>query len=245
MRRLLTVIGLSLVLIGLVTARQWVSGWHYVTAGAAGDLLYVEAFDGQADEWQLYDGRLAAQVEAGELRITNGQQNVWAFSVARPYFADFNLIVDARAVSGPVNNGYGVVFRYRDPQNFYMFLVSSDGYYQVRRVLDGEQRELSGWIDSVAVRQGIGQVNRLRVVARDGRFQFYVNGQRMSVCVSDDPDTPSLYTFQGCLGGTMRDELIDTSLPFGQVGVVAQTLDEPDVVAGFDHVVVYSPETER
>jgi hypothetical protein len=244
LRRWLTVIGLSAVLIGLVAARQWVFRLHYVTEGAAGDLLYVAAFDDLTDEWQQYDGRLAAQIEAGELRISNGQNDVWAFSIAQPYFADFDLRVEARAVSGPLNNGYGVVFRYLDPRNLYMFLVSSDGYYQVRRVADGEQRELSGWIDSAAVRFGVGPVNELRVVARGDRFQFYINDQRMPLCVSDDQTAPSLYTAQGCMGGTMRDELIDSSLSLGQIGVVAQTLSEPDVVAAFDHLLVYSPEVE-
>jgi hypothetical protein len=37
------------------------------------------------------------------------------------------------------------------------------------------------------------------------------------------------------------DTLVDASIPNGQLGVVAQSLDESGVVVDFDNVVVYGP----
>lgn len=243
MRRLLTVTVLGAVLTVLFALSRAAADWHYVVDDAAGTLLYATTFDAFAEDWQQYDGRLAAAIDAGTLRIENGETDVYAFSVAQPYFANFDLYAEAQATAGPLNNGYGLIYRYRDPQNFYMFLVSSDGYYRVSRVVDGDQRLLSEWIDTPIVAQGFDTPNRLRVVGRGDRFTFYINDQQVQLCIPNNPDGVSTYrTGLGCIDGTMQDELVDAGIAEGQIGVVAFSLAEPDVIATFDNVLVYSPD---
>ncbi len=43
--------------------------------------------------------------------VSIGEAGSGAYSVASPYFGDFDLRVAAQAVEGPIDNGYGVVFR--------------------------------------------------------------------------------------------------------------------------------------
>ncbi len=245
MRRLLTLAVLGAALLILFYVNQQVQNWHYVVSGEPGQLLYLAVFDdGAASDWQQYPGRVSAQVTEGQFRISNGVSGNVAFSVTEPYFADFDLRVQAQAVGGPLDNGYGVIFRYRDNDNFYEFLVSSDGFYRVNRVLNGAQRELSTWIDSPTVRQGLNEINYLRVVARGDQFAFYVNNERVSLCIPSDPEALSTYrTGLGCIGGTMQDTLTDASLNTGRIGVAARSLGEPDVEAAFDNLIVFSPET--
>jgi hypothetical protein len=246
LRRLLTVAVLGAALLLLFFVHQQVENWHYVVSGAPGQLLYISAFDDSTvSDWQQYEGRVAAQVADGRVRVSNGVSDNVAFSVAEPYFADFDLRVEAQAVSGPLDNGYGVIFRYHDPENFYLFLASSDGFYQVTRVLNGAQRDLSTWIDSPAVRPGLNETNYLRVVARGDQFAFYVNNERVSLCIPSDPEALSTYrTGLGCIGGTMQDTLTDDSLSTGRIGVVAMSLGDPDVEAAFDNLTIFSPEAE-
>ena len=52
--------------------------------------------------------------------------------------------VDASKLGGPDDNSFGVICRYRDAENFYAFLVSSDGYYGIIKVKDGKYSLLSG-----------------------------------------------------------------------------------------------------
>ncbi|MCC6612940.1 MAG: hypothetical protein IT320_05635 [Anaerolineae bacterium] len=244
MRRLLTVAALGAVLVLLFFIQQQIKNWHYVVSGEPGQLLYASAFDDPAtSDWQQYDGRVAARVADGRVVVSNGVSNNVAFSVADPYFADFDLRAEAQAINGPLDNGYGVVFRYIDPENFYLFLVSSDGYYEVTRVLGGVQRDLSAWVDSELVHQGLNAINHLRVVARGNQFTFYVNDAPVQLCIPSDPEAISTYrSGLGCIGGTMQDTLTDASLPIGKVGVAAMSLGEPDVEASFDNLTVYSPE---
>lgn len=143
---------------------------------------------------EQYEGRLEAQISDSTLRINAETANSGPYSVAKPYFDDFDLRVQGKAVDGDPTNGYGVIFRLQDKGNRlvdddsdYLFLVSSDGYYKLERVIDGEAKEISLWIPSPVVNQGIGAMNALRVTAQGDQFQFFVNDQQVELCL---PKTP-------------------------------------------------------
>lgn len=245
MRRTLILAGLAALALTLHGLNRLTADWHYVVPSEPGAVLYAATFDAFLDDWDLYEGRLSAQVENGALVLEAGTENSLPFSAAAPYFGDFDLTVQAQALDGPLNNGFGVVFRLRDPRNYYLFLVSSDGYYRVVREVDGVQRELSTWIPSPLVNQGIGALNHLRVTARGDSFGFFLNGQPLALCLPDDPAHYSTYNeLTGtCQDGSMVTTLVDGSISAGRLGVIVMTLDEPGVRVAFDNLVVYGPES--
>lgn len=252
MRRLLIGITLVLLLALAVWLNRQSAQWHYIIPGEAGKVVYLATFDAFPEDWNLAQGRLKSEiVPEGVLRMEVGAVNSLPFAEARPFFADFDARVQATPVDGPLNNGYGMIFRLQnkgnnspDDDDFYLFMVSSDGYYQVVRSINGDSRELSTWIPSPAVAQGIGALNTLRVVAKGSTFRFYVNDQPLQLCLPDDPTARSTYNeINGtCLGGTMADVLVDESIANGQIGVAAQSFDEAGVLVNFDNLVVYGPE---
>jgi hypothetical protein len=225
------------------------ASWHYVVPVQPGEVAYVATFDHLIEDWNQYAGRLEAQVSDGVLRLNVGDIESGPFSTTRQHFSDFDLRVQATPIDGPLNNGYGVIFRLQDNDNtspsddsYYLFLISSDGYYEVKRVIGREEKLLSGWIDTPLVNQGIGATNWLRVVANGDRFQFFVNGQPLQVCVPTNPEGESTYFRGECIDGAMQDTLVDSTIPNGQLGVVALSIDEPGVVVEFDNFLVYGPE---
>lgn len=244
MRKALILVGLAVLALVFHSLSRLAADWHYVIPSEPGAVLYVATFDAFLEDWDLYEGRLSAQVENGALVLEANAEHSLPFSAAAPYFDDFDLTVQAQALGGPLNNGFGVVFRLRDPRNYYLFLVSSDGYYRVVREVDGVQRELSTWIPSSAVSQGIGAINHLRVVAQDNTFRFFVNGQPLALCLPADPTHYSTYNeLTGeCQGGSMITTLVDSSIGAGRLGVIVMALDEPGVRVAFDNLVVYGPE---
>jgi hypothetical protein len=243
---------LLIVLLGIAyTLNRLTVDWHYVLPVEVGKVAYTATFDDFIGDWELYEGRLNSQVENSTLKLEADDINKKPFSVASQHWGDFDLSVQASPADGPLNNGYGVIFRLQtkgnsspDDDDFYLFLVSSDGFYQVMRSIDGQQKELSNWIPSPLVTQGIDVVNHLRVVATGDRFRFYINGQPVQLCVPNNPDGTSTYNDRlgGCIDGQMLDTLVDASIGSGQLGVVIQTLDEPGVVVNFDNVVVAGPQ---
>ncbi len=248
LRRIFSLLVFSAALAILVILDRAVSNWTQVVSGAPGALLYAASFDGGAtdgfnDEWDQYTGRLAASIEDGALVFRIDEPRGAPFSAPSAFYVDFDARTAARAVGGDnSNNGFGIIFRLRDADNHYRFLISSDGYYRVVRTLDGAQKDLSTWIPSDAIQQGIGAVNALRVVGRGSQFEFFINDQRVQLCVPDDPSGVSTYSGGQCFG-TMRDTLEDGALDAGAVGLTAESLDLPgEVRIAFDHLLIFSPD---
>lgn len=240
LRNLIVLAALAAILIVLTNLSPIVAEWHYVVPATAGEVVYVETFDTTPADWELYSGRLSAQAVNGALRVAVDEVNSLPYSTAAPYFGDFDLRVLGRATAGPLDNGFGVVFRVQNPQNYYGFFISSDGYYQVWREVDGTEKLLSDWIPSPLVNQGLGAANEIRVVAQGDRFRFYVNGEQVMLCVPDDPAATSTYA-DSCIDGQMQPELVDGSISEGRLGVIARTFDEPGVEVDFDNVLVFGP----
>jgi hypothetical protein len=134
-----------------------------------------------------------------------------------------------------------------EDDSYYHFLISADGWYRLERVIDGGSPEIiSDWIASPLVNQGLGAINRLRVVARGDQFRFYVNDQPVQLCIPDDPTAQStINPLDGsCMDGAMLDTLTDASIPNGQIGVSAQSTQTggEGVAAAFDNLLIYAPE---
>lgn len=251
LRRIRIFVVLLILLVVVYGLYRLTANWHYILPVESGKVAYLATFDTFQEDWNLAAGRLKSQIlDTGALRLDVGDVNSLPFAEANPYFSDFDLQVAASPVEGPENNGYGVIFRLQNKDNsspddddFYLFLISSDGYYRVVRSFNHEQKELSMWISSPVINQHVGVTNFLRVIAKGDQFQFFVNGQQMLLCIPDNPDALSTYSEQTgeCQDGKMLDTLVDTSIPNGQIGVAAETFDESGVVVDFDNLVVYGP----
>ena len=250
MRRFLIIVVLLLLLGASYLANHFTAHLHYIIPVEAGKVAYIATFDDFKSDWALAEGRLKVQIlDTGVLQIEVGDVDKLPFSEAKPYFADFDVRAQTIAVDGPESNGYGLIFRLQNKDNsspsdddFYLFEISSDGYYRVLRSFNGVQKELSTWIPSSIINQHIGAINFIRVNAKGDQFQFFINNQQVQLCVPDDPNGTSTFPATGeCVGGKMLDTLVDSSIPNGQLGVVAQSLDEAGVVVDFDNIVVYGP----
>lgn len=78
--------------------------------GKSGELLYVAAFAGLAEEWDLYEGQQSARFVDDQLELQVSAAQTAAWSAARPHFADFDVSVQAAAIDGPLDNAFGLVF---------------------------------------------------------------------------------------------------------------------------------------
>jgi len=126
--------------------------------------------------------------------------------------ADLTIEVDARRVAGPVKNLYGVAVRRHTEQDFYAFVISSEGQFSVRISRKSSMSSLVDWTPSDAIRPG-GEVNRLRVECQGPRLRFYANDKLLT-------------------------EVEDSALRSGSVALLAGTADAGGVEIGFDNLVV-------
>jgi len=256
LRKLLILVTLIVVLVTLFQLSRIAQDWHYIVSVPAGELIYATSFDGDMADWSQDErSGFSYRAQDSALRMAiapdptrSGQHGISNWSA---YLADFDVQVAVRLLEGIFdgshNNGYGVVFRRYDAQNYYLFILSNDGSYRVIRVLDGKSKIMSDWIWADTIKREVNAQNRLRVVSQDDRFQFYINDQLLQLCIPDNPDGTSTFDFNGNCMGTMKTELIDDSIPYGHVGVGVDLdvgRDEGFTVA-FDEVVIYAPKGDE
>jgi len=179
---------------------------------------FEETFDDNAQEWSVWKD------EQGEKGVADGVYYItvdeiewasWGTSDGLT-FADGTVEVEAQAVDGPDDNGYGLVFRFQGNDNFYYFEVSSDGYYSIGKMVADEWESLAGWTESDVIRLG-RRTNALRIVCSGPQMTFFVNGYQI-------------------------EELADDDFEAGSVGFVAEARDEPGVRVHFDDLKVWAAE---
>ena len=132
-------------------------------------------------------------------------------------FSDVRLEADSIKVIGSPDDIYGVVCRGADQDNFYFFVISSDGYYGVGKLINGIQSliDLPGMLPSEVISQDKAK-NHLRADCVADRLDFYVNGHRLASAK-------------------------DSELTKGDVGVIAGNLENTRTVVLFDNFSVISP----
>jgi hypothetical protein len=179
---------------------------------------YLETFE-TAATWGIgSDSNTAGEIVNGryELLVRPAVDRFW--TSAGQTFADGVYELEATQVAGPVDNGYGMLFRIDGRiDSFYAFQVSGDGYVLIAHCAKGcaEERALvqGGWFESTAVNQGLNQTNRLRVRAERGNFIFYVNDQEVG-------------------------RATDNAIVRGDIGLIVETLGEGGVRVAFDNFSV-------
>lgn len=183
-----------------------------------GQVLFQDDFSNSNSGWDrvnLEEGVTDYANGVYRMSVTDVDTDVWANPGLS--FTDVHIEVDATKVSGDDNNDFGVICRYMDTENFYFLIISSDGYYGIGKVIDGEQ-ELIGsksMPPSDEINQGNAD-NHLRADCVGSTLSLYVNGEHL---VSyEDPDLAS-----------------------GDVGLIAGTFDVPGTEIHFDNFMVLEP----
>ena len=180
-------------------------------------LPWADDFSDPASGWQAEsDASAEVGYHEGMMRILIRSPNRLAWASAGRGFSDFRLAVEATQVAGPDDNEYGVLVRMQDPDHFYRFSISGDGYYLVNRY-DGEEWVALGgdWTPSDAIYRGAA-TNRLEVVCQGARMAFLVNGVQLV-------------------------EVEDSSYSRGDIGLYAGSFFEPDVEVYFDNLTATEP----
>lgn len=225
-----------------------------VPVPSPGQLLYVTTFDAYNEDWDLYEGELSALVvDVGQnpvLRVAVDSPQEGAFTVLDRQFGDFDLIVDAYQQEGPGYPdapGFGVLFRHQDPRNYYVFMISGDGYYRLARRVDGVEDVLSDWVESPVINQGQA-VNTIRVIAQGSTFTFYINDVQMPLCLTIwNPQVPGecmVVDQQTFSIDAVTMQLIDGTFTQGRVGLGARSFDIGNIAVTFDNLLVCGPQAE-
>jgi hypothetical protein len=184
----------------------------------AQNILFQDDFSDPNSGWPVAsDADKAVSYSNGQylMQAITAKQDMWAHPGKK--LGDVSITVDATKSNGPDNNDFGIVCRFVDDNNFYFFMVASDGYQAIGKYLDGKFSYLSAdkMQPTTAVNAG-STLNKLRADCVGSTLTLYANGQMLST-------------------------VTDTSFTTGDVGLLVGTFDEPNVSVQFDNFVVTKP----
>lgn len=156
----------------------------------------------------------------GSYLINVAQANIYIFANPGQSFQnDVRIEVDAVKTSGTVDNTFGVLCRYQDPDNYYFFEISSDGYVGIGINQAGVRTFLSSPDKNMVLDSSINQgdaSNHLRVDCVGSTLTLYVNG-------------------------TQAASVTDSSFTGGDTGLTAEAFTAEGTEIQFDNFFVYKP----
>ena len=182
------------------------------------ELVHEDDFSDPSSGWDVEStAKSEFYYKDGEYHIKakDAKYAVWISHDEWGELTDFIFEADTRLVDGPKNSRAGLIFRLKDSENFYLFLVSGDGSYLVGTRTGGQWTVLKNWTESEFINEGYGG-NHLKVICKGSKVEAFVNGHHLTTVVTEE------------------------SFAIGQVGLMIDTI-EPNGHVAFDNLKVYIP----
>jgi hypothetical protein len=183
-----------------------------------GRLLFQDDFSDPKSGWDsLTNEDGITDYHNGEYRILVDTTNTDVWANPRLTFTDTIIEVDATKAGGDDNNDLGVICRYKDGNNFYFFVISSDGYYGIGKIKNGQQVlvGMESMPPTDVVKQG-NATNHIQAECNGSTLRLVVNGQLLA-------------------------ETTDSDFTSGDAGLLAGSFENPGTDIRFDNFVVREP----
>lgn len=184
--------------------------------------LFVDTFEADRDcGWATYNrGGADVSIAEGDLQISTSQPGQIWWTNPGENLEDVVISVETRQLSGPNDNAFGVICRYQSEDNFYVFLISGDGYYAIGKYQAGSEEviyltEDGQFAESDVINQG----------ASTNLIEASCIGDELSLAVNGVP----LLT------------VTDPTFVTGDIGLAASTLQPGTLLVAFDDVRVAQP----
>lgn len=201
----------------LISCRAWITADTLPWVGE-GPVLFKDSFSSKTGGWSTKEDNLSfSGYQNGKFRLWVNLPHFQFWSIPGLNFENIQVYTKAQKIGGPDNNLFGVLCRYQNEANYYAFVIGSDGYYGIYRVLDGEKSLLGQ--DQLGYDEVINRgnaENEIIVVCQADQLLLVVNNKRLI-------------------------QVNDTALTYGDVGLIVGNYDKPGTDILFDNFIVTKP----
>ncbi|MDC1305809.1 trypsin-like peptidase domain-containing protein [Saprospiraceae bacterium] len=144
-----------------------------------GAIVYNENFTRNQDKWEAnFEGSKSQINEDNQLEFLVTSENTTSrFNyISLNQNSDYSIESIVQKKNGKDNNGYGLLFGFKDWDNYYQFLISGNGSYMISRKFEGIKMDIAEWTSSDNINTGNAR-NLLKIIKIDDTFIFSINGQ--------------------------------------------------------------------
>ncbi|MDN7023694.1 DUF1080 domain-containing protein [Methanoculleus sp. FWC-SCC1] len=190
-----------------------------VSSAAAQDVLFEDDMDEWKDPWMNPEnvdpayGEIA--YEGGALQLMDYTDENFTYTILNKEFSDFILAVEIELVEGNADNWYHIFTRVQE-QGFYVFSISADGWYQIRKIESGEVESLVEPTESEYIVQGRDATNTVRIESIGDEMTLFVNDWRL-------------------------ETVQDSSFSTGKIALGTESLSGSFTTTAFDNLVIVEP----
>lgn len=142
-------------------------------------ILYDEKFTSLDPGWDATAGSKEFSLKDGKVVLVPETALVYlnrSFSFPDNLQASVNLsFMDSKNSSA----GSGLIFWAKSYQEYFMALISPDGWFTVMHLMNGRYLQPVTWRQSDAVKPGTGVENQIQVVAKGNQATVYINGRQV------------------------------------------------------------------
>src|SRR5215471_17144053 len=178
------------------------------------EILYEDDFTNLDPSWGTAGAILS--VKEGRLVLKPAPNTTQSVLNQSHLFDDADIEVQVMLSSGDPIVPAGLIFWAKDYSNFYCFSIDANGSFKVSHFVVDRWLVPVGWTESAAIRKGIGQPNKLRVVTKGRQATAYINDKEV-ITINGQPPQGG-----GCVGiGGGSGEDSQNTWEFASLRVIA------------------------
>jgi len=179
-----------------------------------GAVLYKQTFDQASSDFSEDETANASyKFVDGAYSVSAKKSNLIVWQKIKGDYGNAAISLDT-TIDGPEESAAGLLFRYQDDKNFYLFTVTGDGRYGLDMYKDDKLTTLIDWTESSAINK-VGALNSLRVETVGDNIRLYANDK-------------------------LLDEISDGTFTRGKTAIAINTFDDPKLTVTFDNLVIRS-----
>jgi S1-C subfamily serine protease/antitoxin component YwqK of YwqJK toxin-antitoxin module len=144
-----------------------------------GALVYNENFTDNKEQWEIKaEGSSSQLTNDGNVLLNIKSENrISRFNyITLDQNSNYSIESIIQKKSGEGNEGYGIIFGFKDWNNYYQFLISEYGSYIILGKFEGVNFNICEWTKSIAINVG-NKRNLLKVMKFEDEFIFSINGE--------------------------------------------------------------------
>lgn len=147
--------------------------------------LFSDNFSNSGTGWtQLKNDSGTIEYNNNSYQISvNKPSTLLLATPGKSFDGDVSIDVEARKTAGSNDNYFGILCHYQNPQNYYLLMITSDGYSGIAMRKDGQDTLISPGLKFLKM-DGIklgGSTNHIRADCVGEKLTLFANGKQVSL----------------------------------------------------------------